>query len=192
MTRSFIVVCGLCRRKAGITMAKAPTAPGGVVGKVVTLVQPIIGETDLILWDVRFLKEGASWILRIVIDREDAPVSINDCVAVSRRLSPLLDEADPIPQSYCLEVTSPGADRELTRPEHFTYYEGLPVCVKLYRPDETGQREIAGILDSHADKTLSLVTEEGETRTFDRKDIAAVHAIDDFDDEDDESAQSDT
>lgn len=173
-------------------MAKTPTAPGGVVGKVVALVQPIIDETDLILWDVRFLKEGASWILRIVIDREDAPVSINDCVAVSRRLSPLLDEADPIPHSYCLEVTSPGADRELTRPEHFSCYEGLPVNIKLYRPDETGQREIAGILDAYADKALTLITEEGETRTFDMKDIAAVHAIDEFDSEDDESAQSDT
>lgn len=173
-------------------MAKAPTSPGGVVGKVVALVQPIIDETDLILWDVRFLKEGASWILRIVIDREDAPVSINDCVAVSRQLSPLLDEADPIPQSYCLEVTSPGADRELTRPEHFTYYEGLPVHIKLYRPDDAGQREIAGILDTYADKTLTLVTEEGEVRAFDTKDIAAVHAIDEFEDEDDGSAQSDT
>ena len=173
-------------------MAKAPTSPGGVVGRVAALVQPIIDETDLILWDVRFLKEGASWILRIVIDREEAPVSINDCVAVSRRLSPLLDEADPIPQSYCLEVTSPGADRELTRPEHFTYYEGLPVNVRLYRPDENGQREIAGILDSYADKVLTLVTKEGETRTFEQKDMAAVHAIDEFELADDENARSDT
>ena len=106
-------------------MAKNNAAPGGIAGAL-----------ELLLWDIRFVKEGATWILRVVIDREDEPVSINDCVAVSRRLSPVLDEADPIPQSYCLEVTSPGADRELTRPEHYAYYEGYPVNLKFYRPDE--------------------------------------------------------
>lgn len=162
-------------------MAKASAAPGGVVQRVTALVQPIIDETDLLLWDVRFVKEGASWILRIVIDREDSPVSINDCVAVSRRLSPLLDEADPIPQSYCLEVTSPGADRELTRPEHFSYYEGWPVNVKLYRPDADGQREIAGLLEAVSeDGTVTITTEAGEEHSFAKKDIAAVHAIDQF------------
>ena len=173
-------------------MAKASTSPGGIVGQVTALVGPILDGTDLLLWDVRFLKEGASGILRIVIDREDAPVSINDCVAVSRKLSPLLDEADPIPQSYCLEVTSPGADRELTRPAHFAYYEGWPVNVKLYRPDETGRREIAGILKEATDRELTLTTEEGQTRTFTKKDIAAVHAIDLWEDEDAEAEQTDT
>ena len=127
-------------------MAKQNAAPGGIAGAVAPLVEPITAELDLMLWDIRFIKEGATWILRVVIDREDEPVSINDCVAVSRALSPVLDEADPIPQSYCLEVTSPGADRELTRPEHFAYYEGYPVTLKFYRPDENGQKELAGLL----------------------------------------------
>lgn len=173
-------------------MAKAQASPGGVVSKVTAMTEPLLEGTDLLLWDVRFLKEGASWILRVVIDREDAPVSINDCVAISRKLSPLLDEADPIPQSYCLEVTSPGANRELTRPAHFAYYEGWPVNLKLYRPDEDGQREIAGILDSASDKEITITTEEGQNRTFDKKQIAAVHAIDQWEDEDDEAEQTDT
>ena len=163
-------------------MAKQNAAPGGIAGAVAPLVEPITAELELNLWDIRFVKEGATWILRVVIDREDEPVSINDCVAVSRKLSPVLDEADPIPQSYCLEVTSPGADRELTRPEHFAYYEGYPVTLKFYRPDEHGQKELAGLLVNWEDG-FTIETEEGETLTFDKKLVAAVHAIDVWDDE---------
>lgn len=162
-------------------MAKQPTA-GTIAGQVTALVTPIVQELELLLWDVRFLKEGASWILRVSIDREEEPVSINDCVAVSRRLSPLLDEADPIPQSYCLEVTSPGADRELTRPAHFEHYMGWPVNVKLYRPDQEGQREIAGLLEAVEDGGYTLRLEDGALRHFDKKAVAAVHAIDEFED----------
>ncbi len=160
-----------------------PTANSGIPAKVVPLVEPLTDKFGLILWDIRFVKEGAGWILRIIIDRDDAPVSINDCVDVSRRLSPLLDEADPIPQSYCLEVTSPGIDRELTRPEHFEYYIDFPVTVKGYRPDENGQKEVAGILVAYENGAVTLTLEDGTARTFDKKDIAAVHAIDDWDDE---------
>ena len=162
-------------------MAKQNAAPGGIAGVVAPLVEPITAELSLNLWDIRFVKEGATWILRVVIDREDEPVSINDCVAVSRALSPVLDEADPIPQSYCLEVTSPGADRELTRPEHYAYYEGYPVTLKFYRPDENGQKEVAGILVGGEDG-FTIETEDEETVTFDKKQIAAVHAIDVWDD----------
>ena len=121
----------------------------------------------------------------VIIDREEEPVSINDCVDVSRRLSPLLDEADPIPQSYCLEVTSPGADRELTRPEHYAYYEGYPVNLKLYRPDDSGRRELAGILLGWEDGTVSIQTEEDETLVLDKKLVAAIHAIDQWEDAED-------
>ena len=164
-------------------MAKNGAAPGGIAGAVAPLAEPITKELGLMLWDIRFVKEGATWILRVVIDREDAPVSINDCVDVSRRLSPVLDEADPIEQSYCLEVASPGADRELTRPEHFAYYESYPVCLKLYRPDDKGQKEIAGILlGLTEDGGIAIQTEDDETLVLDKKAVAAVHAIDEWED----------
>lgn len=165
-------------------MAKNGAAPGGIAGAVAPLAEPITKELGLMLWDIRFVKEGATWILRVVIDREDAPVSINDCVDVSRRLSPILDEADPIEQSYCLEVTSPGADRELTRPEHFAYYESYPVTVKLYRPDENGQKELVGILLGLQDDGIAIQTEDDETLVLDKKTVAAVHAIDEWEDAD--------
>lgn len=166
-------------------MAKQNAAPGGIAGAVAPLAEPITEELGLMLWDIRFVKEGATWILRVVIDREDAPVSINDCVAVSRKLSPVLDEADPIPQSYCLEVTSPGADRELTREEHYAYYEGYPVTLKLYRPDENGQKEVSGILIDWREG-ITIQTEDDETVTFDPKAVAAVHAIDQWDEYEEE------
>ena len=162
---------------------KQGQSPGGIPAKVAPLVEPLTEEFGLLLWDIRFIKEGATWILRVIIDREDAPVSINDCVDVSRRLSPLLDEADHIEQSYCLEVTSPGADRELVRDEHFAYYDGYPVNVKLYSPDENGQKEIAGILTAYADGELTLTLEDGTERVFGKKDYATVHAIDEWDEE---------
>lgn len=163
-------------------MAKNNAAPGGIAGAVAPLVEPITAQNNLMLWDIRFVKEGATWILRVVIDREDEPVSINDCVTVSRALSPVLDEADPIPQSYCLEVTSPGADRELTREEHYAYYEGYPVTLRLYRPDDNGQKELVGLLIGWEDG-FTIETEEGETLTLDKKAVAAVHAIDQWEDE---------
>lgn len=79
-------------------------------------------ELGLVLWDVRFVKEGATWYLRYIIDKEEG-VSIDDCVEMSRRLNPILDEADPIPQAYCMEVSSQGLNRELVKPAHFAAFE---------------------------------------------------------------------
>ena len=94
--------------------------------------EPLARQLGLLLWDVRFVKEGATWYLRYIIDK-DGGVGIDDCVALTRLLNPALDRADPIAQSYCLEVTSPGMERELTRPEHFERYRGSPVRVTLIR-----------------------------------------------------------
>lgn len=162
-------------------MAKNNAAPGGIAGAVAPLVEPITADLGLMLWDIRFVKEGATWILRVVIDREDTPVSINDCVAVSRQLSPLLDEADPIPQSYCLEITSPGVDRELTRPEHYGYYEGFPVNLKFYAPDEQGRRDVSGLLMGWEDDFI-IQTADDETITLTKKQVSSVHAIDQWED----------
>ena len=72
------------------------------VSLVWELAEPIAEDLGLILWDVRFLKEGTEWYLRIIIDKADEPVGIDDCVAMSQALDAPLDEADPIQQSYSL------------------------------------------------------------------------------------------
>lgn len=146
------------------------------------LALPVVEETGVFLWDVRFAKEGADWFLRVYIDKETAPVSINDCVAVSRKLSDLLDKADPISQSYCLEVSSPGIERELIRPEHFEMFAGAAVVVKLYHAKENGEREFAGILqDPTDDGIIRIVDIDGNTLDFDRKEVSSVHVLDDED-----------
>ena len=152
----------------------------GVAATCRRLAQPVAEELGLTLWDVRFVKEGASWYLRYWIDK-DGGADLNDCVALSRRLNPLLDEADPIPQSYSLEVSTPGVERELTRPEHFAYCEGWAVVVRLYHAVD-GEREFAGILLPLAeDGSVCIETEEGDVLTFAKKEVSLVHVLDDED-----------
>lgn len=146
------------------------------------LAEPVAKELGLTLWDVRFVKEGASWYLRIYIDKEEEDVSIDDCVAMSHRMDKLLDEADPIPQSYCLEVCSPGVERELTRPEHFRYCEGWPVAVKLYHPVD-GVKEFTGILQGYQDNILTIKTNDDNTKSFQKKETSCVHLIENWDED---------
>ena len=98
-------------------MAKRAQHPGGAAAAVEAIVRPVVEGMGLRLWDVRFEKEGPDWFLRVLIDR-DTPLDTDTCEAVSRAIDPLLDEADPIDQSYYLEVGSPQADpaRAFRRP----------------------------------------------------------------------------
>ena len=147
------------------------------------LAQPEAEALGLKLWDVQFVREGPTWYLRIYIDKEDDNVSIDDCVAMSRRMDKVLDEADPIKQSYCLEVCSPGMERELTRPEHFREYEGYPVLVRLHRPVD-GIREFEGILAGFDDKNVTVQVDDDNTITFTKKEISSVRLIQDWDEVD--------
>lgn len=120
---------------------------GSVVSTVEKLALPIAQQLSLELWDIEFVKEGSSYYLRIFIDK-DGGVSIDDCEAMSRALDKELDRADPIEQSYCLEVSSPGIERALTKDWHFEKYLGRKIKSRLIRPDTQGRRDIEGILES--------------------------------------------
>ena len=111
------------------------------------LAAPIAEANGCTLWDVEYVKEAGTWYLRIYIDKETG-VSIDDCEAVSRPLSDLLDEADPIEGSYTLEVGSAGAERVLKRPADFQRYLNSPVLVKLYKPVD-GRKEFPGTLTAY-------------------------------------------
>lgn len=163
-------------------MANKKQGSGGVAAVCRELAEPLAQQLGLSLWDVRFVKEGADWFLRVIIDKEEG-VTINDCVDLTHLLNPVLDAADPIAQSYCLEVMSPGVERELTRPEHFAAYLGEPVTVRLIRPAESGEREFVGLLHTADGEVLSLELESGDMRQFSRKEIAAVRAVDLWDDD---------
>ena len=133
-----------------------------VADKVYDIVNPIVSSLGLTLWDVRFLKEGASWFLRVFIDKESG-VTIDDCADVSRAIDPVIDEADPIDKQYYLEVCSPGIERELTRDWHFTAAQGKPVRIKLFSALD-GKKEFCGMLKVEGDD-IFLITDEGEIKT---------------------------
>ncbi|MCI9348789.1 MAG: ribosome maturation factor RimP [Oscillibacter sp.] len=124
------------------------------------------------LWDVEYVKEGGTWYLRVLLDKEGG-VDILDCEAVSRELSDRLDEADPIEGSYVLEVGSAGAERALKRPEDFREFLGSPVLVKLYRA-QNGRKEIPGVLTAYGEDGSVTVESGGETLIFPKKDLALV------------------
>ncbi|MBP5303845.1 MAG: ribosome maturation factor RimP [Clostridia bacterium] len=154
---------------------------GNTVERCRALVQPSVESLGLSLWDVRFVKEGATWYLRFFIDKEGG-VDINDCVALTRLINPLLDEADPISQSYTLEVCSPGLERELTRPEHFAQCQGEAVVVTLIRPRE-GEREFAGILVRGDNNQIAITLEDKSEQVFEKKDVSSVRLLADWDNE---------
>ena len=134
---------------------------GSTEAKIYELVRPIAEEHGLIVWDVRFEKEGAMWYLRVFLDHMERPVNIADCEAVTRPLNKILDETDPIPQTYTLEVGSAGLERELIRETHFDACEGSKVRVRMIRPLEDGTKELTGILQSCDRENVTLAAEEG-------------------------------
>lgn len=150
---------------------------GNTVNAVWEIAEPIANGLGYELWDVRFEKEGANWYLRIFIDKEDG-ISINDCVDMSHAIDKPLDEADPIEQSYCLEVCSPGLERELKRDAHFEKSIGKKIMVKLIRPVD-GQREFKGTLESYDNGNFELLVEDGTKLMINKKETSYVK-LDDF------------
>ena len=137
------------------------------------LAAPAIAEQGYTLWDVEYVKEAGTWYLRVFLDKEGG-VDILDCEAISRKLSDLLDEADPIEGSYTLEVGSAGAERVLKRPGDFHRYLGSPVLVKLYRGLD-GRKEFPGTLSSYDDASGDVtIAFGGRELTFAKKDVALV------------------
>ncbi|MDD3429735.1 MAG: ribosome maturation factor RimP [Oscillospiraceae bacterium] len=143
------------------------------------LVAPVIQEKGCVLWDVRFEKEGPDWILRIWLDRVKEPLDMDTVEDLTRAINPILDEADPIDQSYYLEVGSPGLGRKLTKPFHFTQKQGQEVLVHLYQ-SQNGSKDYVGILTNRDEKTTVIVGEEGQT-AFENGQIAYVKLNDDAD-----------
>ncbi len=148
--------------------------------RVWEMARPLADQLGLRLWDVRFEKEGADWYLRIFIDKEGG-VSIDDCVDMTHAINPALDEADPIPQEYLLEVSSPGFERKLVRPEHFRAFLGKPVRAKLIRPLEDGTRLLEGVLlRAEENGEFELQLDEETSVTLEKKECAGVNVIEEL------------
>jgi len=135
------------------------------------LAEPVVVEHGCSLWDVEYVREAGQWYLRLLIDKEGG-VDILDCEAISRRVSDLLDEADPIEASYIFEVGSAGAERALKRPSDFERFMGSPVTLKTYKPKD-GRKEFAGTLAGYDDGAVELAVGGGTLR-FEKDEIALV------------------
>ena len=135
------------------------------------LAEPVAKENGCALWDVEYVREAGQWYLRLYLDKEGG-VDITDCENISRAVDPLLDEADPIPESYHFEVCSAGLERALKRPGDFRRFMGSPITVKLYRPRK-GLKEIPCILTGY-DSGRVTVQMGTETVTFEKSEVALV------------------
>ena len=144
---------------------------------ITELAEPVVKAQGCELWDVEYVREAGEWFLRVYIDK-DGGVGIADCEAFSRAVDPVLDEADPIRESYFLEVSSPGLGRSLTREEHFAAMMGRQVRVHTIRPVE-GERDFVGALAAY-DGGVTLETEDG-VRRLEKSEIASVKLNDDAD-----------
>ena len=142
-----------------------------ITDQVEAFSRPVVEELGCSLWDVEYVREGGEWFLRLYIDKEGG-VDIDDCEKVSRAIDPILDEKDPIPDSYHFEVCSAGLERVLKRPRDFKQFMGSPVLVKLYTPKQ-GRKEFPGTLTGYEDGRVT-VTVGGETVTFEKSEVAMV------------------
>ncbi|MBQ3210877.1 MAG: ribosome maturation factor RimP [Oscillospiraceae bacterium] len=125
-----------------------------ITDKVSLLAAPVVEQAGCTLWDVEYVREAGTWYLRVYIDKEGG-VSIDDCERISRALDPVLDEADPIPDSYVFEVGSAGIERELKRPGDFEIYMGSEVELRLYQPFE-GSKVFVGKLSAYSEGDVSI------------------------------------
>ena len=152
-----------------------------IAQQVWELTEPTAASLGYTLWDVEYVKEGADWILRLTIDKPGAlsgevpGISIDDCEVFHRAIDPLLDEADPIEGAYTLEVSSPGVERVLNRPEHFEACAGLEVIARCFTA-VNGARVFQGKLVGLADDQVILETEAGEVK-LPKKAVSKVETV---------------
>ena len=139
--------------------------------------EPVVQEKGCSLWDVEYVREGGEWFLRLYIDKVGG-VDITDCEAVSRAVDPILDEKDPIPESYHFEVCSAGLERALKRPSDFEQFMGSKVLVKLYRPKD-GAKELKGTLTAYENGNVTIDM-AGKEVTLEKQEVAHVRLYVEF------------
>ena len=139
---------------------------------VAELSKPICEECGCELWDVEYVKEAGEWFLRVYIDKEGG-VSINDCVAVTHALDPILDERDLIQESYTFEVSSAGVERRLRRDSDFERFMGSFCAVRLYKARD-GTKEYTGCLAGYDAGDVTIRLKTGEEIKFTKAEVASV------------------
>ncbi len=146
-----------------------------IATKVKSAVENVIVDAGYTLWDVSYYKEGPEMILEVSIDKAGG-ISINDCSAVTKLIEPIIDELDPIEESYCLQVSSAGTVRPLDKDEHiqFACDNQLNATIGLYVAVD-GKKEYSGVIESFDNENVTLVS-DGVAYTFGKKQISKINA----------------
>ena len=134
-------------------------AKSRVVSAVEEMATPVLDGMGIELVDIVYIKEGGGWFLRIFIDKPGG-VGLEDCRRVSEQIDPLLDQHNPIPHSYTLEVSSPGLERPLKKPAHYERFTGGKIRLHTFFPVE-GRRKFKGVLVASDNHSVTLETEDG-------------------------------
>ena len=146
--------------------------------KTEELLEPIVSALGFELVDVEYVKEGGTWYLRAYIDKPGG-ITVDDCEAVSRQFSDILDEKDYIPDSYVFEVSSPGLGRPLKKEKDIKRSLGEEVEIRTYRAIDR-QKEFTGILKAYDENTVTIAYEDDTEQTFERADIGLIRLALDF------------
>ncbi len=142
------------------------------------LLEPIVTGFGFELVDVEYVKEAGTWYLRAYIDKPGG-ITVDDCEAVSRKFSDILDEKDYIEDAYIFEVSSPGLGRPLKKEKDFQRSLGEEVEIRTYRAIEK-QKEFTGILKEFDKESVTIAYEDDTIQTFLRSDIALIRLALDF------------
>lgn len=144
---------------------------------VYELARPITDRYSFEIVEVEFKKEGSDWYLRLYIDKEGG-ITIEDCQTVSEELSGLLDEADPIEQSYIFEVSSPGVERPLKTDRDYEKNNGKLIEIRLFTP-LNGKKVYEGILRGHTADVVEIET-DGKPVQVEKGAIALIKPVIEF------------
>lgn len=140
--------------------------------KTEQLIQPLIDANHFELVDVEFVKEGSDWYLRVYIDKEGG-ITVDDCELISRAFNEILDREDYISEQYIFEVSSPGLMRPLKKEKDFARSIGKLIDIKLFKPEDK-RKEFTGVLEAYDKDTVTLRTDDGEQKIFERSNLAMI------------------
>lgn len=133
----------------------------GLAAEVAAIVEPVLGDLGFRLVRVKIQGDGRDRVVQLMAERPDGSITVDDCEAISKGISPVLDVADPIPGAYRLEVSSPGIDRPLVRPSDFEDWSGHEAKIELKEPID-GRRRFKGVLEGFEDGEVRIETDTGE------------------------------
>jgi ribosome maturation factor RimP len=133
----------------------------GIAAEIATIVEPVLADLGFRLVRVKIQGDGRDRVVQLMAERPDGSINVDDCEAISKSISPVLDVAEPISGAYRLEVSSPGIDRPLVRPSDFEDWSGHEAKIELKEPID-GRKRFKGVLEGFEDGEVRIKADTGE------------------------------